>query len=317
MQNGWIDHINKMGRDIYCFMNLQEQTYRIRQMMGLLVEQTDDKSIVLLDGTSSAGKSYLLKQMNAVPYYESNNPNQWVVIASDDFSGTGEEGREGEERRLKLDHPNIRQWAKEKEDAGIVSGIYRENGETVPENPFEKEYVKGTDSRLWYVAQEIKTGPWKKIFVDTVDNQLTNYLPNVNFKQILLHTPIYLLVDNVSKRNEIAKTDPNFKYDSRDIEMVLEQYLEKYEATKERPSENTGDPSTVLTKQGLKGLLSKSTSNKDFIDSFINQLGIMDDGQYYIKVKDNYLSPKTQLINVDSDRTVYLDKFKDIVQNLS
>jgi len=298
-------------------MNLHENIQRIKEVMGLLVEQADDKSVVLLDGTSSAGKSYLLKQMNAVPYYESNDPNQWVVIASDDFSGTGEEGREGEERRLKLDHPNIRQWAKEKEDAGIVSGIYRENDATVPENPFEKEYVKGTDSRLWYVAQEIKTGPWKKIFVDTVDNQLTKYLPNVNFKQILLHTPIYLLVENVSKRNEIAKTDPNFKYDSRDLEMVLEQYLQKFYATKDKPSENVGDPTTVLTRKGLKGLLSKSTSNEKFIDEFISKLGIVDDGEYYIKVKENYLTPKTQLINVDSQRTVYLDKFKDIVQNKS
>ena len=296
-------------------MNLNENIQRIKEVMGLLVEQTNDKSVILLDGTSSAGKSYLLKQMNAVPYYESNDPNQWVVIASDDFSGTGEEGREGEERRLKLDHPNIRQWAKENEDAGIVSGVYRENGATVPENPFEKEYVKGTDARLWYVAQEIKTGPWKKIFVDTVDNQLTKYLPNVNFKQILLHTPIYLLVQNVSKRNEIAKTDPNFQYDSRDIEMVLEQYLEKYYATKEKPSESVGDPTTILTKKGLQGLLSKSTSNKKFIDEFISKLGIVDDGEYYIKVKENYLTPKTQLINADSQRTVYLDKFKDIVQN--
>lgn len=296
-------------------MNLNENIQRIKEVMGLLVEQTNDKSVILLDGTSSAGKSYLLKQMNAVPYYESNDPNQWVVIASDDFSGTGEEGREGEERRLKLDHPNIRQWAKENEDAGIVSGVYRENGDTVPENPFEKEYVKGTDARLWYVAQEIKTGPWKKIFVDTVDNQLTKYLPNVNFKQILLHTPIYLLVQNVSKRNEIAKTDPNFQYDSRDIEMVLEQYLEKYYATKEKPSESVGDPTTILTKKGLQGLLSKSTSNKKFIDEFISKLGIVDDGEYYIKVKENYLTPKTQLINADSQRTVYLDKFKDIVQN--
>ena len=67
---------------------------RCNSLTGLLTEQTDGKIAILLDGTSSAGKSYLLKQMNAVPYYESNDPNQWVVIASDDFSGTGEEGRE-------------------------------------------------------------------------------------------------------------------------------------------------------------------------------------------------------------------------------
>jgi len=42
-------------------MNLQENIYRIREMMGLIVEEQQDKSIVLLDGTSSAGKSHTLK----------------------------------------------------------------------------------------------------------------------------------------------------------------------------------------------------------------------------------------------------------------
>ena len=36
-------------------------------MMGLLTEEEQDKSIVLLDGTSSAGKSHTLKHLNAVP----------------------------------------------------------------------------------------------------------------------------------------------------------------------------------------------------------------------------------------------------------
>ena len=131
-------------------MNLQEQLSRIKSMMGLLVESVKDKQIVLLDGTSSAGKSHTLKHLNAVPYYESTDPNQWVVIATDDFSGTGDgEGKEGEERKLKLDHPNIRQWAKENGDAGIVSKEYRKDGKDVPENPYEDEYIKGTDPRLW------------------------------------------------------------------------------------------------------------------------------------------------------------------------
>ena len=42
-------------------MNLQESIQRIREMMGLLTEEYQDKSIVLLDGTSSAGKSHTLK----------------------------------------------------------------------------------------------------------------------------------------------------------------------------------------------------------------------------------------------------------------
>jgi len=40
----------------------------------------------------------------------------------------------------------------------------------------------------------------------------------------------------------------------------------------------------------------------------------VDNGVYYIKVKDEYMTPTTKLINVDSERTVYLDKFKEIVK---
>ena len=290
-------------------MNLQEQTNRIKEMMGLLVEEEQDKSIVLLDGTSSAGKSHTLKHLNAVPYYEATDPNQWVVIATDDFSGTGEEGREGEERRLKLDHPNIRQWAKEIEDAGVVSGLYRKKGKDVPENPYEKEYIEGTDPRLWYVAQEIKTGAWKKIAIDDIGKGILKYLPGVKLKYILLHTPLYVLLKNVYERNERAKNDENFKNDDRDVKMVLDQYVEKYESTKTKPDINTGDPTTVLTKGGVTDLLQKNGVSNEHINEFLNSINLTEDGNYYIKVRDSYMTPETQLINVDSERTVYL---KDI-----
>jgi hypothetical protein len=291
-------------------MNLQEQISRIQSMMGLLTEEEQDKSIVLLDGTSSAGKSHTLKHLNAVPYYEANDPNQWVVIATDDFSGTGDEGREGEERRLKLDHPNIRQWAKENEDAGIVSGIYRKEGmKDMPENPYESEYIKGTDPRLWYVAQEIKTGPWKKIVIDDIGKGILQYLPGVKLKYVLLHTPLYVLLKNVYERNERSKNDENFKYDNRDVKMVLDQYAEKYEATKTKPDINEGDPTTVLTKGGVTDLLQKNGMSDDGIIEFLSKINLTDDGDYYIKVRDSYMTPETQLINVDSERTVYL---KDI-----
>ena len=292
-------------------MNPQENISRIKQMMGLLNEEVQDKSIVLLDGTSSAGKSHTLKHLNAVPYYEANDPNQWVVIASDDFSGTGDgDGREGEERRLKLDHPNIRQWAKENEDAGVVSGIYRKEGmKDIPENPYESEYIKGTDPRSWYVAQEIKTGPWKKIAIDDVGKGVLQYLPGVKLKYILLHTPLYVLLKNVYERNQRAKNDVNFRNDDRDVKMVLDQYAEKYEATKIKPDINTGDPTTVLTKGGVTDLLQKNGMSNEDINEFLNKINLTDEGDYYIKVRDSYMTPETQLINVDSERTIYL---KDI-----
>ena len=257
--------------------------------MGLIVEEEQDKSIVLLDGTSSAGKSHTLKHLNAVPYYESNDPNQWVIIATDDFSGTGELGREGEERRLKLDHPNIRKWTKENEDAGILSGIYRKEGmKDIPENPFETEYIQGTDARLWYVAQEIKTGPWKKIAIDDIGKGVLQYLPGVKLKYILLHTPLYVLLKNIKERNDRAKNDPNFEYDGRDVKMVLEQYSEKYEATKTKPDINTGDPTTVLTKGGVTDLLQKNGMSDKNIDEFLNSINLTEDGDYYIKFRDSY-----------------------------
>jgi hypothetical protein len=292
-------------------MNLQENISRIREMMGLVKEDVQDKSIVLLDGTSSAGKSHTLKHLKAVPYYEANDPNQWVVIATDDFSGTGDgEGKEGEERRLKLDHPNIRKWAKENEDAGIVSGLYRKEGmKDMPENPYESEYIQGTDPRLWYVAQEIKTGPWKKIAIDDIGKGILQYLPGVKLKYILLHTPLYVLLKNVYERNERAKNDENFKNDDRDVKMVLDQYAEKYEATKTKPDINEGDPTTILTKGGVTDLLQKNGMSNEGIIDFLNKINLTDDGDYYIKVRDSYMTPETQLINVDSERTIYL---KDI-----
>jgi len=291
-------------------MNLQENIQRIKEVMGLIKEEVQDKTIVLLDGTSSAGKTHTLKHLRAVPYYEATDPNQWVVIGTDDFSGTGDgPGKEGEERRLKLDHPNVRKWAKENEDAGIVTGLYRKDGKDVPENPYENEYIPNTDARLWYVAQEIKTGPWKKIAIDDIGKGILKYLPGVKLKYILLHTPLYVLINNVNERNERAKNDPNFKYDNRNIKMVLEQYSEKYEATKSKPDNNVGDPTTILTKDGVTNLLQKNGASNEDINEFLTNINLTQDGDYYIKVRDSYMTPETQLVNVDSERIVYL---KDI-----
>ena len=42
-------------------MNLQEQIHRMKQMMGLLTEEVQEKEIVLIDGTSSAENRKLQK----------------------------------------------------------------------------------------------------------------------------------------------------------------------------------------------------------------------------------------------------------------
>lgn len=287
--------------------NLNEEINRIKSLMGILTEDTEDKIAVLLDGTSSAGKSYTAKVLKAVEFHEATDPNQWVVIDSDHF--TGDAGSEGEKRRLKLDHSNIRDWARGKE-YGIVSGLYRRDGKDVPENPYEDEYIEGTDPRLWYMAQEFKTGPWKKVIFDDIGNDIGKYVPNIKHK-ILIHSPIYIMLGNVAERNKSKNKDHH-----RDPRTPLDQYLKKYEATTSKPDETIGDPTTEITKGELKTfLMDKMVDtypdyNEEYIDKFINDLGIRDGNtKYWIKVKDGYLSNQV-LINVGKDQQNYIDKIK-------
>ncbi len=288
--------------------NLNEEINRIKSLMGILTEDTEDKIAVLFDGTSSAGKSYTAKTLKAVPFHEATDPNQWVVIDSDYFSGMD---NDAEKRRLKLDHPNIRDWAKGFE-SGIVSGLYRKDGKDIPENPYENEYIEGTDPRLWYMAQEFKTGPWKKVIFDDIGNDIGKYVPNIKHK-LLIHSPIYIMLGNVGERNKSKKKDHH-----RDPRTPLNQYIKKYEATTSKPDETIGDPTTEITKGKLKTqLMDKMVDtypdyNEEYIDKFINDLGIKDDNtKYWIKIKDNYLSDDQLLINVGSDRQTYIDKIKE------
>ena len=247
--------------------------------------ENQDKIAILIDGTSSSGKSVAAQLLKAVPFFSTTDKNQWVQIDSDMFVGMD---NDGEKRRLKLDHPNIRDWA-EGNDSGIVSGLYRKDGKDVPENPYEKEYIEGTDSRAWYMAQEYKVGGWKKVIFDDVSDDILKYVPNV--KHVLLHAPIEILLQNIQARKS---------KDPRSIDMVLDQYLEKYEATTSKPSEEEGDPNNPLTKEKLTNLLSKYTEDQEYINKFIKELGITGDGNYYIKAK-NIDPNKTIIVNVDKE----------------
>lgn len=282
-------------------------------MMGLLTEENQEKEIILIDGTSSAGKSQTAKILKAVPFYKSTDTNQWVQIDSDMF---GCDDDQCIQNRIKYDHPGDGpnpQAGEEfhKQMAEKRKGGFGENrGDTTVGfrlHPHNKDLIKGVDFRNWYMAQEVKYGGHKKIIIDDIGNGILQYLPNENVKNLLLHAPIYILLQNVGERNERGDEPRNPKD-------VLSQYLEKYEATKEKPSIEIGDPTTELTRDGLIGLLKKNGLDEEFIENFLNELGIVDNDTYYIKVKDSYMTPTTKLINVDADRTVYLDQIKDLVK---
>ena len=83
-------------------MNLQENIQRIRSMMGLLKEEDQEKEIILIDGTSSAGKSQTAEILKAVKFFKSSDPNRWVQIDSDMF---GCEDEQCIQNIIKYDHP--------------------------------------------------------------------------------------------------------------------------------------------------------------------------------------------------------------------
>jgi len=302
-------------------MNLQENILRIKQIMGLLTEEEQEKEIILIDGTSSAGKSKTAEILKAVPFYKSNDPNEWVTIDSDHFAGQDEQSIKN---RIKYDHEGDGPDPQGGEEYHKKIPELRKNddpelqerGETKvgwTGHPHNKDYIIGTDPRNWYMAQEIKYGGYNKIIIDDIGNGILQYLPNENIKNVLLHAPIYIILKNVGERNDDAKKN-NKPNNVRDPKEVLNQYLTKYEVTTQKPSIEIGDPTTELTKDGLIGLLKSNGLDDEYIDNFLNELGVDGDGVYYIKVKDSYMTPTTKLINVDAERTVYLDQFKDIVK---
>lgn len=299
--------------------NLNEEIGRIKSLMGVLNENTDNKIAVLIDGTSSAGKSMTANLLGAVPFYEATDPNQWVVIDSDHF---GANDTQSIENRIKYDHagdgPNKNAGEEfHKEMAQVRKGQFFDDGKTkagdrgmttigFPKHPHNKDVIDGTDWRNWYMAQEYKYGGWKKVIFDDIGNGILKYVPNV--KNILLHAPIHVLMQNIEERNN----KPN---NARNPKNVLNQYLEKYEATKNEPNNEVGH-SVPITKKDLEDRLLSSGVSEEFTKEFFNKLGMDSDGKYYIKVRDEYLKPGVQLINVDSKRTEYLNKFKSIINSI-
>jgi hypothetical protein len=265
------------------------------KLINILKEIAENKTAILIDGTSSAGKSMAAQILKAVFFYKATDPNQWVQIDSDMF---GKNDEQGIKNRIKYDHAGDGPDPKAGEEFHKLmaqkrkGGFGEKRGETTVGfrlHPHNKDLIPGVDSRNWYMAQEYKHGGWKKVIFDDIDDGILKYVPNV--KHVLLHAPIPILLSNITAREE---------EDPRAIDEVLNQYLEKYEATTSKPSEDVGDPNNVLTKNGLEELLSQHTTDQKYIDDFIKKLGITGNSNYYIKAR-NIDPNKTVLINVDQE----------------
>lgn len=242
------------------------------------------KPAIIIDGTSSAGKSSMAKGLTE---------KGWVIICGDDFfndvdlrvqydhGGNGKDLESGEEFHKLM--------AKERE------GHFAERGGTVVEykdHPKNKEYKKyGIDDWMgWYIYQDYLYGRGadskvKGVIFDVIQDTVLDYFEKDGIKPphyVLLYAPLEEL-----KRNVIARS----KTDARGSWVFSEQFLRKFIAKEEK--EGSVDPDRFHTKKEIKELLDDDKLQKAFSDGeldvnkFIKDLGVKKkDVKYYIHKKD-------------------------------
>jgi len=217
---------------------------------------------ILLDGTSSSGKSVALKNLGS----------DWCILAADEFYDLiGED----------LGEINLG-------NEMTISQIY-------PDCPYKFSQPGGDNYELacrWYMAQEVKFGKVKSlgmasrnknmgrssesnnVIYDDVQGTIIKEATEAGLpkpKWILVHAPIDHLISNILRRP---------KDDQRDPEGVFcGAYCFKYEA---KPQKGGVDPEKSWTKSSVKKLL----EGYDWVDNFSNKVGIeKDDREYWIYTK--------------------------------
>ena len=280
---------------------------KLYEQFRLILEETG-KRCVLIDGTSSAGKSYMSEGLTK---------KGWVIIGSDNFSdenttppakelripfdhaGEGYDKEAGEEFHRSI--PELR-----KDDPKEVTG---RGGTHVgwPGHPRHKDYKKvGGDSRVWYMYQDYLYGRGKDaqgIIFDDIQDTILEYVPNCEY--ILLYAPLERLKDNVIGRSE--------KGDKRGQWVFSEQFLQRFVATDN--IKESFDPEGYYTKETLKEILSDPILQKSFndepldVDKFISDLGMKKDGkQYWLKLRTP-LKDGQRLFNSRGKTPEDLEKF--------
>jgi len=213
---------------------------------------------ILLDGTSSSGKSAALKGLSP----------DWCVLAVDSFYNIMYE-ESGSENFGNQDKPKI-------------SEIY-------PDCPYKMN--PGTDdfekSARWFMAQEAKIGKisklglkdkngtfgrteqHKNVIYDDVQGTILECTSKSGLskpKWILVHAPIDHLILNIERRKGTDGRDPKGVF--------VGAYCFKYEAKSEKGGVDT---EKSWTKSSVKELL----NGQDWVDEFLNKLGMKEDEKEY------------------------------------
>jgi hypothetical protein len=265
---------------------------KLYEQFRLILEATG-KRCVLVDGTSSAGKSYMTKGLK---------DKGWIVIGSDDFAGESE-------MKIPFDHAGDgydkeagEEFHKKMKDER--KGDLGKRGATTiswPGHPHNKEFKAVNDTiekhkkdwRTWYMYQDYLYGRGKNatgVIFDDISDNILKYIPDCEY--ILLYAPLDRLKDNVIARSE--------KKDKRGGWVFSDQFLKRFKATEsEKESRESMDPEEKkvpegpYTKKSLKELLEDEVLQDAFnagetldVDKFISDLGVKKDNvKYFIKLR--------------------------------
>lgn len=250
--------------DQFIFLNEREE-----------MEGKAPKKHFILDGASSAGKSSALTKLD----------DSWTILPVDSFYNVMYEEL-GEEDFGNSEKPTISE---------IYPGCPYEYSS--PDPNFEK-------AARWYMSQEAmhgkifkeelkdatgKTfgkpeGKSKIIYDDVQGDVIDMFGPQDKPKWLLVHAPIDHTIKNVLRRGD------------RPLDGVLgKSYIFKYEAL---PVKGGVDPDHSWTAEEIKDLLPK----EDWVDKFIVDLGIKDDGEYWVYPKKQNQGDYDVIINTRDDK---------------
>lgn len=251
--------------------------------------------LVLLDGTSSSGKSYLCMQLEDqnilavdsfynIIFPESDATEKYNNgITLSDIYGKIQDINNNEQldyETIQSKNPNNDKCRLDNSYTMFESVQYYMMKEAKYGRVWEKGLLDDDGKRVG------KNPKYNKIIFDDIQEGVIYFneyfnLPKV--KQVLLYAPLEKMKSNIIKR---SKNDP------RDTMPFIRDFIFKYKATKD--INLSIDKDSIYTKKYLLELLNddelqKSFYNDDKLDvaKFIYHLGIIDDGEYYITLREN------------------------------
>ena len=248
--------------------------------LKLYEEIKNQKRCILVDGTSSAGKTYMTSGLKT---------KGWVIIGSDDFggdsklkipfdhAGSGYDLKAGKEFHKQM----LEERGEELGAPGVTNVAYQNH-------PKHKEFKKSgiRDPRVWYMYQDYLWGRGrnKNVIFDDISDDMLKLNPDC--EHIILYTPIELLKENIISR--FKKKDPRGTF------VFSEQFVWWFEATDNRDDEDIIEY-VSYTKDEIRDILNDKELVKAFggqkldIENFLVDLGLTKENKnYWIKFRQPF-----------------------------